>query len=107
MSLPSRIKLVIDGVEYDIIKSVVDKTCSRCKVAKPLHDFSDNSAKKDGKCNFCKPCASEAAKQHYHKKKALKEASTGAAAAAAAASAAASTPEIAQATNSSNSEDPE
>jgi hypothetical protein len=32
------------------------KTCVKCKIAKDLNDFSNNKAKKDGKCVYCRSC---------------------------------------------------
>lgn len=32
------------------------KTCVKCKIEKDLNDFTNNKAKKDGKCVYCRSC---------------------------------------------------
>lgn len=32
------------------------KTCIKCKLQKDLNDFTNNKAKKDGKCVYCRDC---------------------------------------------------
>ena len=33
------------------------KTCSRCKVEKPLEDFNRDSSRTDGRQSYCRPCS--------------------------------------------------
>lgn len=44
-------------------------SCSKCKVEKPLSDFSKDSSKKRGYCSQCKSCKSEASNRWYHRVK--------------------------------------
>jgi len=39
------------------------KTCVKCKIEKDLSDFSNNKAKKDGKCVYCRSCYAAINKQ--------------------------------------------
>jgi len=42
---------------------VLNKLCTRCQQYKPLSDFYNNKAMKDGKSNYCKVCQNEATKK--------------------------------------------
>ena len=42
------------------------KTCCRCKARKDISKFNKRSSSSDGHASFCKQCAQEAAKAHYH-----------------------------------------
>lgn len=47
-------------VSYQIVVSRKRmKTCIKCKVEKDLNEFSNNKAKKDGKCVYCRGCYSD------------------------------------------------
>lgn len=39
------------------------KTCSRCKIAKPLEDFAKSAEKKDGRTHACKACIEKGRKE--------------------------------------------
>lgn len=43
------------------------KTCVKCKIEKDLNDFSNNKAKKDGKCVYCRSCYAIVNKQWRQK----------------------------------------
>lgn len=45
------------------------KKCGRCQVSKPLSDFHTNKSVRDGRTNYCKACANEAAREWYKKNK--------------------------------------
>jgi DNA-binding XRE family transcriptional regulator len=45
------------------------KQCSQCREIKPLHDFHRKKKSSDGRCSYCKSCASLMWKRHYLKKK--------------------------------------
>jgi 5-methylcytosine-specific restriction endonuclease McrA len=42
------------------------KTCSSCRIEKPLSQFGKNRIKKDGLCAACKDCRNARKKQHYY-----------------------------------------
>lgn len=43
----------------------MNKTCNKCKEAKPNEDFSKDKNKYDGLSTICKPCKAEYRKQYY------------------------------------------
>lgn len=43
------------------------KTCSKCKVEKPITEFHRQSKAKDGLNWYCKPCNCRASIEHYHR----------------------------------------
>ena len=45
------------------------KTCSKCRIEKELCDFYHNSKTKDNKGSYCKTCAKQIKKEHYHANK--------------------------------------
>ena len=47
------------------MQKVKMKTCSKCKVEKPLTDFNNLQASGDGKGSYCQPCAKEASRKWY------------------------------------------
>ena len=42
------------------------KTCARCKVDKPLSEFSISRKSTSGYYSYCKPCSNEKTKAYYH-----------------------------------------
>ncbi len=44
------------------------KTCSKCKVVKPLSAFYKDSGSPDGKCYWCKDCTTQRQKELEEKK---------------------------------------
>jgi len=45
------------------------KICSRCKVEKPLDDFSISRSRKDGRNHSCRECHNKYTRSHYKKNK--------------------------------------
>jgi len=41
------------------------KTCTNCKIKKPLENFQKRSSAKDGHTNLCKPCKRKYDNAHY------------------------------------------
>jgi len=41
------------------------KTCTKCKLDKPLEEFANNASKPDGKHNMCKKCKNRYNKGYY------------------------------------------
>jgi hypothetical protein len=46
-----------------------EKRCSKCKQVKPLDDFGNDKATKDGKARYCKKCKCDAEKVNRDKKR--------------------------------------
>ncbi len=51
------------------------KTCSKCKIEKPLEDFRPNEKQRFGRCNYCILCQDTVSKEAYerNKKKRIKQ----------------------------------
>lgn len=54
------------------------KTCSRCKLDRPLDAFHKNKSHQDGRQRYCKACRVDYSKEHYEKDKAPYKARTAA-----------------------------
>lgn len=55
--LPALIGQITDNLQSLLGDVAVMKTCSKCKIEKPLDQFTNNKSCADGKCVYCKPCA--------------------------------------------------
>lgn len=41
------------------------KKCAKCDTEKPLEDFNNNSASKDGKQRYCRACNKQYGRKYY------------------------------------------
>lgn len=46
---------------------MTEKACTRCKITRPLSEFSSSTRTKDGKHSWCRQCAREAAADRWRK----------------------------------------
>jgi hypothetical protein len=60
----------IEIPEEEPVTENVAKTCIRCRLAKSIDDFGIDTAKKDGRNQYCKPCKAILSKESLARRKA-------------------------------------